>query len=956
MASNIPIKLDVRGGVRVGALLHSDSSNAVVKTVVSADGALNGELLAPSSVGGAAIKAGAVTSTHIAPGTLPDLSLYATKSNPTFSGDITTQSTIRAGKAYVDNNKIGEPTAGVVGGDGERVVFWPGTTSTPFALGIGSLALWSCVPPTASHKWYHGTTMTTQLKAGNFTTSGDIAASTITAGGKQVVDADGLINGANIRNNTITSNMIKPGQINLAHLAPGTIPLSNYSGSASLSNTYLGGTTTVHEVVSMGGRVIVGNDGFIPGGSIASDSIDGGALKDSSVSAVKFKNLTISNSKLADQAVTSSKIAPEAVNITHLAPGTIPVYDLTGYAPLSNGLINGALIAPNTITSGKIAPWAVGTDAIADKAVTTLKLANGAVNSNQLAAGAVNSNHLAPGTIPPPPNLSGYAPLLNTALTGTTSVQQLVGNGGREVVRPDGMINGSNLALGSVATAALSNQSVTSDKLGAWAVTVTKIANDSVISTKIAASNVTTAHLADGAVTTAKLAAGAVTSNILAPGTIPPPPDLSAYAPINNATLTGTTTVNRILGGYAREVVNVNGQLVGANLVPRSVGSNAIAFGAINSNLIEDGAIVSSKLGVGAVLENNLQAASVSRTKIKNYTINAILLDSDAVITEKIAANAVTTAKLAMGAVNSNNIANGAVQPVHIAAEAIGPNKLASLAVTGPKIAAGAVSNTNLAPDSVSTDKLQLGCVTAEKIANGALHLAAYTGSYTDLSNKPIISTAGRTGNYADLIDKPALAPVALTGSYTDLINVPPTAVSQDPTFTTVTATNVVSGVGTLGPTFLMQWGYQDVLPGSNLLITNNEPGADAAYGHSFPNGFLPLNNSGESINWDVARLIIRGRVAPTSGTITGGTASMRLLQGRYMSNTYQLIAPFDVRCENSTYGYTTTITPWFKPTYTAGFRLYLDVLSTPENAPYRVGVIYIQFGTAKETQTPVLA
>lgn len=60
------------------------------------------------------------------------------------------------------------------------------------------------------------------------------------------------------------------------------------------------------------------------------------------------------------------------------------------------------------------------------------------------------------------------------------------------------------------------------------------------------------------------------------------------------------------------------------------------------------------------------------------------------------------------------------------------------------------------------------------------LKTVAFTGSYSDLSNKPSLATVATSGNYNDLSNKPSLATVATSGSYNDLTNKPtiPPAVS----------------------------------------------------------------------------------------------------------------------------------------------------------------------------------
>ena len=81
------------------------------------------------------------------------------------------------------------------------------------------------------------------------------------------------------------------------------------------------------------------------------------------------------------------------------------------------------------------------------------------------------------------------------------------------------------------------------------------------------------------------------------------------------------------------------------------------------------------------------------------------------------------------------------------------------------------------------------GVIQASEVAG--ISTVAYTGSYTDLLNKPSLSTVATTGSYTDLSNKPtipsitglattaSLATVATTGSYTDLLNKPTTFPTQ---------------------------------------------------------------------------------------------------------------------------------------------------------------------------------
>ena len=99
------------------------------------------------------------------------------------------------------------------------------------------------------------------------------------------------------------------------------------------------------------------------------------------------------------------------------------------------------------------------------------------------------------------------------------------------------------------------------------------------------------------------------------------------------------------------------------------------------------------------------------------------------------------------------------------------------------------------------------GVIQASEVAG--ISTVAYTGSYTDLLNKPSLSTVATTGSYTDLSNKPtipsitglattaSLATVATTGSYTDLSNkptIPSLTGYATQTYVTTAITNLING------------------------------------------------------------------------------------------------------------------------------------------------------------------
>jgi hypothetical protein len=81
-----------------------------------------------------------------------------------------------AGQAYITNSLVGTPQQSTLGGDGTKIVLWPGgASSIPYGLGVENAHTWFSAD--FGFKWYNtpsGAIM--QLTAGNLLTTGDVIA------------------------------------------------------------------------------------------------------------------------------------------------------------------------------------------------------------------------------------------------------------------------------------------------------------------------------------------------------------------------------------------------------------------------------------------------------------------------------------------------------------------------------------------------------------------------------------------------------------------------------------------------------------------------------------------------------------------------------------------------------------------------------------------------------------
>jgi hypothetical protein len=78
------------------------------------------------------------------------------------------------GKVFINDGLLAAPVNGVTGGNGARIILWPGgSSSCPYAFGMDGNTLWYVCPSTAAHRWYNGTTNTMTLSStGALTVSG----------------------------------------------------------------------------------------------------------------------------------------------------------------------------------------------------------------------------------------------------------------------------------------------------------------------------------------------------------------------------------------------------------------------------------------------------------------------------------------------------------------------------------------------------------------------------------------------------------------------------------------------------------------------------------------------------------------------------------------------------------------------------------------------------------------
>lgn len=161
---------------------------------------------------------------------------------------------------------------------------------------------------------------------------------------------------------------------------------------------------------------------------------------------------------------------------------------------------------------------------------------------------------------------------------------------------------------------------------------------------------------------------------------------------------------------------------------------------------------------------------------------------------------------------------------------------------------------------------------------------------------------------------------------------------------------NVRGSVGTFGPTFSLipESAYADVNVGSTLMLDQTleagNPGNSTLRPLFYGTSFLYQDASGESMQWNYARLLFRGCPLTTSPS-----TSSFIIQDYVYTRTPQtsnITSSFNLNHDGSVYGYGTYSTPWFPSTNSFARSIQLYHSTNSVGSTFRVGQVLIQFRT----------
>ncbi|MGC4950891.1 hypothetical protein ACLQ2N_32465 [Streptomyces sp. DT224] len=344
-----------------------------------------------------------------------------------------------------------------------------------------------------------------------------------------------------------------------------------------------------------------------------------------------------------------------------------------------------------------------------------------------------------------------------------------------------GVVDGTNLVIGSVATAHLAADSVTAGKIAADSISSREIMAEAIGVNELAAASVTATAVAAGAITVDKLTIvgagnilsdpsfeGAYTAAIIAP--------YQPWATQDKAFGNGSATSLRISAVSA----TATSRSVDLTLIPVTAGDQLYLatdyYASADWNGAEISIQVRWELGDGTSLSyskapttsparaawtrltNTITAPATAvrariRVESRSATAGTVWFDNAAVRPVvpgvQIADGAVTAPKILAGSITTDKLLALAVTAEKIAALAITTAKLDALAVTADKLAVNSVTATKIAAGAVEATHIKAGAITAEKIDADALNGKTITGAVVQTAaagNRVLVTNDTSTG------------------------------------------------------------------------------------------------------------------------------------------------------------------------------------------------------------------
>jgi hypothetical protein len=205
---------------------------------------------------------------------------------------------------------------------------------------------------------------------------------------------------------------------------------------------------------------------------------------------------------------------------------------------------------------------------------------------------------------------------------------------------------------GTVSTAMLASNAVTTVKITDANITTAKIADSAITSAKIADLGIATGDIADSAITTAKIANANVTTA-----------KIEESAVTNSRIAADAVTADKIATDAVGTTEIAALAVTTAKIADSAITSAKIADGTIVAEDIADGAITSAKILDGTIVAGDLADGAVTSAKILDGTIvNADINATAGIAYTKLSlGGTITSADLVDGTIVASDIANGTI-------------------------------------------------------------------------------------------------------------------------------------------------------------------------------------------------------------------------------------------------------------------------------------------------------
>ena len=473
-------------------------------------------------------------------------------------------------------------------------------------------------------------------------TSANILDSTITSADL----GSGSVTNADVASDAITSAMIVDGTITSGDIADATISFMDISNNFALNSdlsmdtgeswfawgesgiifegvadnvegalsAYPTGSDKTWTLPNVSGTIVTTGDtssitstmlapGSVTNADVANDAITSAMIVDSTITSADLGSGSVTNADVANDAITSAMIVDSTITSADLGSGSVTNADV------ANDAITSSMIIDSTITSADLGSGSVTNADVANDAITSAMIVDGTITSGDIADATISfvdiSNNFAlnsdlsmdtgeawfawgeSGII-----FEGVADNVEGALsaypTGSDKTWTLPNVSGTIVTTGDtSSITSTMLAPGSVTSADVANDAITSAMivdstitsadLGSGSVTSADVANDAITSAMIVAETITNADIGAGAVGASEIASAAVSYDKIqnvAAGTLlgrnnstsGQPQEISPSAGLS---LTGTSiqTVSWISpADFATDGVTLTGTVSGPNV------------------------------------------------------------------------------------------------------------------------------------------------------------------------------------------------------------------------------------------------------------------------------------------------------------------------------------------------------------------------------------------------------